>query len=69
MKAKTSMFIEDMRRAAHELRRYGGNEVLVIHHDEADGICSASIMKRALERVNFKVKAPMPRKTISRSHR
>ena len=57
MKAKTSMFIEDMRRAVHELRRYDGNEVLVIHHDEADGICSASIMKRALERVNFKVKA------------
>lgn len=57
MKAKTALLIEDMRRVAQELRRYRKNEALVIHHDEADGICSASIMKKALERGDFKVKA------------
>jgi len=51
------MLIEDMSRAASELRRYGRSEVMVIHHDEADGICSASIMKKALQRDNFNVKA------------
>ena len=56
MKAKIALLTEDMRRVAGELRRYGKKEVLVIHHDEADGICSASIMKRALERDAFNVK-------------
>jgi len=56
LKAKTALLIEDMSRVAQELRRYGRNEVLVIHHDEADGICSASIMKKALERDNFNVR-------------
>jgi len=57
LKAKTASLIEDMSRVARELRRYRRNEVLVIHHDEADGICSASITKKALERDRFKVKA------------
>jgi len=56
LKAKIALLTEDMRRVAGELRRYGKKEVLVIHHDEADGICSASIMKRALERDAFNVK-------------
>jgi len=55
--AKAASLIEDMGRVARELRRYGRSEVIVIHHDEADGICSASIMKKALERDNFNVKA------------
>jgi len=56
LKTKTALLTEDMSRVAEELRRYGKKEVLVIHHDEADGICSASIMKRALEREAFNVK-------------
>ena len=50
------MLVEDMRRGAQELIGYGKKEVLIVHHDEADGICSASIMKKALERENFNVK-------------
>jgi len=56
LKTKTALLTEDMSRVAEELRRYRKKEVLVIHHDEADGICSASIMKRALERDAFDVK-------------
>ncbi len=56
LKSNETFLIEDMRRAAQELRQYGKKEVLVIHHDEADGICSASIMKKALERDSFNVK-------------
>jgi len=50
------LLVEDMRRGAQELIGYGKKEVLIVHHDEADGICSASIMKKALERENFNVK-------------
>jgi len=56
LKPKAVLLIEDMRRVAQELRRYRKKEVVVIHHDEADGICSASIMKKALERADFNVK-------------
>jgi len=32
------------------LRKKSPNKVLIIHHDDADGLCSAAIMKKALER-------------------
>ncbi|MEM3522426.1 MAG: DHH family phosphoesterase [Candidatus Bathyarchaeia archaeon] len=32
------------------------NKVLIVHHDEADGICSAAIIKKALERKGFFIK-------------
>lgn len=39
-----------------ELRKVGTNEVLLVHHDDADGLCSAAITKTALEREGYKVK-------------
>lgn len=32
------------------LREKKPNEVLIVHHDDADGLCSAAIVKKALER-------------------
>jgi hypothetical protein len=37
------------------LRQEQPNEVLVVHHDDADGLCSAAILKEALEIEGFKV--------------
>jgi single-stranded-DNA-specific exonuclease len=42
-------------KAVEELRRRVGEAVL-IHHDEADGVCSAAIVKTALEKMGFNVK-------------
>ncbi|MBC7130242.1 DHH family phosphoesterase [Candidatus Bathyarchaeota archaeon] len=43
------------KQAIEKLMKYGEKEVLLIHHDDADGLCSAAIIKKALERENFKV--------------
>jgi hypothetical protein len=54
------MQLEDFKRKANqaiaELRETQPKEVLVIHHDDADGLCSAAITKKALEREGLKVK-------------
>jgi len=54
------MQLEDFERKANqaiaELKATKLKEVLVIHHDDADGLCSAAITKRALEREKLKVK-------------
>ncbi|MEM3536655.1 MAG: DHH family phosphoesterase [Candidatus Bathyarchaeia archaeon] len=42
--------------AIRELRAAKPREALLIHHDDADGLCSAAITKRALEREGLKVK-------------
>ncbi|MEM2970913.1 MAG: DHH family phosphoesterase [Candidatus Bathyarchaeia archaeon] len=42
--------------AVKELRTLKPKEALIIHHDDADGLCSAAITKRALEREDIKPK-------------
>ena len=49
-------FEEKSREAISEIRNLGVSEAIVIHHDDADGLCSAAITKKALEREGFKVK-------------
>ncbi|HKZ94410.1 MAG TPA: DHH family phosphoesterase [Candidatus Bathyarchaeia archaeon] len=43
--------------AIAELRKPGAKEILIVHHDDADGLCSAAIMKATMEREGFKVRA------------
>ncbi|MEM2995080.1 MAG: DHH family phosphoesterase [Candidatus Bathyarchaeia archaeon] len=43
-------------RAIDELRALKPKEALIIHHDDADGLCSAAITKKALEREGIKPK-------------
>jgi len=38
------------------LKDYKKAEILLIHHDDADGLCSAAITKESLERKGYKVK-------------
>jgi single-stranded DNA-specific DHH superfamily exonuclease len=47
-------FFESLVKAVDELKNFKIKEALIIHHDEADGLCSASIIKKALERFSFK---------------
>lgn len=53
------MSIPDFRRlteqAVNLLRSEKSRELLVVHHDDADGLCSAAILKEALEREGFAV--------------
>jgi single-stranded DNA-specific DHH superfamily exonuclease len=42
--------------AITELRQKKPEEVVLVHHDDADGLCSGAITKKALERDDFKVK-------------
>jgi len=48
-------FFESLIKAAEALKKSRVKEALIIHHDEADGLCSASIIKKALERFGFKI--------------
>jgi len=49
-------FNEKANKAIEELRAVMSKEVMIVHHDDADGLCSAAITKRALEREEIKVK-------------
>jgi len=42
--------------AISELKRIRPTQITLVHHDDADGICSGAIMKTALEREDFGVK-------------
>ncbi len=42
--------------AISEMKRFSAKEVFLIHHDDADGLCSAAIVKAAAERKGYDVK-------------
>ena len=48
-------FVKRAGLAISELRRRKPKEVLLVHHDDGDGLCSAAITKAALEREGFEV--------------
>ncbi|MFQ6000011.1 MAG: DHH family phosphoesterase, partial [Candidatus Bathyarchaeia archaeon] len=54
------MSLEDFNRkvgkAIIELKQAKPHEIVLVHHDDADGLCSGAIMKTALEREGYKVK-------------
>jgi single-stranded DNA-specific DHH superfamily exonuclease len=54
------MNLEDFNRkvdkAILELKQTKPREIILVHHDDADGLCSGAIMKTALEREGYKVK-------------
>ncbi|MEM2936840.1 MAG: DHH family phosphoesterase, partial [Candidatus Bathyarchaeia archaeon] len=43
-------FWERTATAISELRLMAPKEILLVHHDDADGLCSAAVVKAALER-------------------
>jgi len=43
--------------AISELKKAKTRGIVLVHHDDADGLCSGAIMKAALEREGYKVKA------------
>ena len=54
------MQLEDFKSKANqaitELKTIKPEEAVIVHHDDADGLCSAAITKKALEREGIKVK-------------
>jgi single-stranded-DNA-specific exonuclease len=42
--------------AISELRLMAPTEILLVHHDDADGLCSAAVIKAALEREGYGIK-------------
>jgi hypothetical protein len=42
--------------AISELKKMKPTEIILVHHDDADGLCSGAIMKTALEREGYKVR-------------
>ncbi|MGC9346163.1 MAG: DHH family phosphoesterase [Candidatus Bathyarchaeales archaeon] len=49
-------FNQKANRAIAELKKAKPKETTIVHHDDADGLCSAAITKRALEREGIKAK-------------
>lgn len=49
-------FNQDASKVVAELKAKKPMEALIVHHDDADGLCSAAIMKKALERENIRAK-------------
>ncbi|MEM2319901.1 MAG: DHH family phosphoesterase, partial [Candidatus Bathyarchaeia archaeon] len=52
--------MQDFRRHAEQaviaFRSVKAKDILIVHHDDADGLCSGAIIKRALEREGLKAK-------------
>ncbi len=42
--------------AISELKKVKTKEIMLIHHDDADGLCSGAVMKASLEREGYEVK-------------
>ena len=49
-------FNQKANKAIEELKAAKPKEAMIIHHDDADGLCSAAITKKALTREGIKVK-------------
>ena len=49
-------FEEKADQAVMELKKEKAREAIIVHHDDADGLCSAAITKKALERERIRVK-------------
>jgi len=49
-------FKERVTIAIAELRSAGSEEIVLVHHDDADGLCSGAIMKASLEREGYRVR-------------
>lgn len=49
-------FNQKANKAIEELKAANPKEAMIIHHDDADGLCSAAITKKALAREGIKVK-------------
>ena len=41
--------------AISELKQTKSKEIILVHHDDGDGLCSAAITKTALEREGYTV--------------
>ncbi|MEJ2582234.1 MAG: hypothetical protein P8127_11475, partial [Acidobacteriota bacterium] len=44
-----------MNAAIREINRWSENKVEILHHNDADGLCSGAILTRAFEREGFEV--------------
>jgi len=55
-KANLSSFYQAMHKAINELRKWPTKTVTLIHHDDSDGLCSAAVVKAALEGEGYGVK-------------
>lgn len=48
-------YLEAVREALEELRKRGEKEVVLVHHNDADGLSSAAVLQVALSRAGFEV--------------
>jgi hypothetical protein len=48
-------FIEKINQMGKIIKEYPGDEVVIVHHNDADGICSAAILLKLCEFLGFKV--------------
>jgi len=51
-----SEFFKWVEKAANLIRTYEGDEITVVHHNDADGICSAALLSKICEYLLFKSK-------------
>ena len=48
-------FAEKVKQMGEELNKYTGNKIVVVHHNDADGICSAAILLKLFESLGYEV--------------
>ena len=56
MQSSITKFSNTLQTVARQLENYEAKEAVVIHHDEADGLCSGAICKRMLEQQGYSVR-------------
>jgi len=57
MEERFQRFDQDLKEAIDEFERWSPKQVCLIHHDDADGLTSAAIAKRALEREKIRTRS------------
>jgi len=48
-------FAENVKKMGKKISEYTGNKIAVVHHNDADGICSAAILSKLFEMLGFEV--------------
>lgn len=49
------VFIRKLKQIGNKIEKYSGDKVVIVHHNDADGICSGAILLKLFEQLGLKV--------------
>ena len=55
-KEKLSKFLEIIRQSVNRMKEYNSRDIILLHHNDSDGLASAAILLKALQREKYHIK-------------